>query len=93
MVLQDGNAMSTNNRRYWFRAKRYGWGWGLPLAWQGWVVFFSWLLIVPLGVRFLITDSKPMRWAFIAAMVIVLLVICYWKGEPKGRRWNSGDGN
>ena len=24
---------------YWFLlAKRYGWGWGLPLFWHGWVV-------------------------------------------------------
>jgi hypothetical protein len=38
--LRDGNAMNTNNPRYWFRAKRYGMGWGLPLAWQGWVFFF-----------------------------------------------------
>jgi hypothetical protein len=92
MVYERRNAMNTNNRRYWFQAKRYGLGWGLPLAWQGWVVFFSWMLIVPLGVRFLTPGSKPMRWAFIAAMVFLLLVICYWKGEPTGRRWNSSDG-
>ncbi len=49
--------------------------------------------IVPLGVRFLTPGSKPMRWAFIAAMVVLLIVICYWKGEPTGRRWNNGDGN
>jgi hypothetical protein len=24
--------------RYWFPAKRYGWGWGLPVTWQGWAV-------------------------------------------------------
>jgi hypothetical protein len=24
---------------YWFPAKRYGWGWGIPVTWQGWVVF------------------------------------------------------
>src|SRR5271165_4366369 len=75
------------------RAKINRGGTCLPLAWQGWVFFFSWILIVPLGVRFLAPGSKPMRWAFIAAMVILLLVICYWKGEPTGRRWNSGDGN
>jgi hypothetical protein len=26
--------------RYWFPAKRYGWGWGLPVTWQGWLVAF-----------------------------------------------------
>jgi hypothetical protein len=85
--------MSNKKPQYWFRAKSYGLGWGLPLAWQGWVFFFSWMLIVPLGVRFLTPGSKPMRWAFVAAMVILLLVICYWKGEPTGRRRNSGNGN
>jgi hypothetical protein len=85
--------MNANNPRYWFRAKRYGWGWGLPLAWQGWVFFFSWLLIFPLGIRLLTPGSRTMRLVFIAAMVVLLAVICFWKGEPSGRRWNSGDGN
>ena len=26
------------NDKYWFPAKRYGWGWGPPNNWQGWVV-------------------------------------------------------
>jgi hypothetical protein len=21
---------------YWFAVKRYGWGWGMPVRWQGW---------------------------------------------------------
>jgi hypothetical protein len=24
--------------RYWFPAKTYGWGWGLPSTWEGWLV-------------------------------------------------------
>jgi hypothetical protein len=24
---------------FWFPKKRYGWGWGLPVRWQGWLVF------------------------------------------------------
>jgi hypothetical protein len=90
--LNERNAMTTDIARYWFRAKRYGLGWGLPLTWQGWVFLFSWMLILPLGIRFLTPDRSPMRWAFVAAMVVLLVVICYWKGEPSGRRWNSGDG-
>jgi hypothetical protein len=23
--------------KYWFPAKRYGWGWGFPVTWQGWL--------------------------------------------------------
>ena len=25
------------NKKLWFRAKRYGWGW-YPCSWQGWAV-------------------------------------------------------
>jgi hypothetical protein len=24
--------------QYWYAAKRYGWGWGPPTSWHGWVV-------------------------------------------------------
>ena len=34
---------------YWFPSKRYGWGWGLPICWQGWVVFGVYLVLLPLG--------------------------------------------
>lgn len=27
--------------RYWFPAKTYGWGWGMPITWQGWLVFLA----------------------------------------------------
>lgn len=31
-------------KKLWFRAKRYGYGW-YPHAWQGWLVVFVWLLL------------------------------------------------
>jgi hypothetical protein len=24
-----------DEKKYWFPRKTYGWGWGLPIAWQG----------------------------------------------------------
>ena len=24
--------------QYWYAPKRYGWGWGAPTSWHGWVV-------------------------------------------------------
>jgi hypothetical protein len=84
--------MDTENPRYWFRAKRYGLGWGLPIAWQGWAVLVSWIVIFALSFRFLISATSSLRVGFTSAMVILLLAICYWKGDPAGRRWNSGDG-
>jgi len=36
------------DKEIWFPAKRYGWGWGLPCAWQGWVVDGIFLILLAL---------------------------------------------
>lgn len=84
---------NSENPRYWFRAKRYAWGWGLPLAWQGWAFLVAWIIALPLGHRLLPPGDKPMRWGFMAAMIVLLIAVCYWKGDPLGRRWNKAGGN
>jgi len=38
--------------RYWFPARRYGWGWGLPTAWQGWVVMLCCLGLIAVAASF-----------------------------------------
>jgi hypothetical protein len=76
--------------KYWFRAKRYGWGWGLPIAWQGWAVLITWLVVFSLGVRSSIPRRTPAHFAFAAGMVAPLILLCYWKGEPAKWRWGDG---
>jgi hypothetical protein len=74
--------------KYWFAAKRYGWGWGLPLTWQGWLVlvaFFA-LLIVS---AFLFPPGQHMT-SFLACtgvLTLFFLVVCLTKGEPPRWRW------
>ena len=41
---------ATGTRKYWFPAKRYGWGWGPPSAWQGWAVLVTYLVLVLGGI-------------------------------------------
>lgn len=83
--------MTTDNEtKPWFRAKRYGWGWGLPLTWQGWVVFviyFGLLLfgIVNMYVNFV---SIPFPYFFVA-ITTALVLVCYIKGEKPGWRWGK----
>jgi hypothetical protein len=84
--------MNANMPHYWFRAKSYGLGWGLPCAWQGWVFFIAWLIVLPVGLHVLTPGDRTLRFGFISAMVMGLLGVCYFKGDPAGRRWNSGDG-
>jgi hypothetical protein len=79
----------SNDQRYWFRAKRYGWGWGLPCAWQGWVVFSLWFAGFVIGTRFLLPRYLPAHLAFTVVMVGVLLLVCYKKEEPPAWRWGD----
>jgi len=76
--------MSTENR-YWFRAKRYGWGWGLPCSWQGWAFFVVRLTALALAAARLM-PGRPVAFTIIlAVMTLVLVLVCYFKGEPLSR--------
>ena len=69
--------------RYWFRAKRYGWGWGLPLAWQGLFVpalFFALLLVG--AVAILPRYGQLFFVAYAFALTLCLFIVCLLKGEP-----------
>jgi hypothetical protein len=75
--------------RYWFPAKRYGWGWGPPATWQGWVVLGAWVaVLIPVSV-FLAPRSLLLYYLALAAMCAALVGIAYAKGEPP--RWRWGD--
>jgi hypothetical protein len=78
-----------NSSPYWFPAKRYGWGWGPPATWQGWVVLVVWL-VATAGGGIYIHASYPIWFgAYNVAMVALLLLILYVKGEPPRWRWGG----
>jgi hypothetical protein len=75
---------------YWFPAKRYGWGWGLPLTWQGWVVLAAFVVLIALGVVFLLPSAGLLfLYAYVAVLIVALVAVCWWKGEPP--RWHWGE--
>ena len=73
----------------WFPAKRYGWGWGLPCAWQGWVVFTLWLLLVCGGGLLLAPAHVVLYLVSVVVLAIALLIICFLKGEKPRWRWGE----
>lgn len=77
-----------NADRWWFPSKRYGWGWGLPCAWQGWAVLLGYFSLLGVGTVFLL-PSEHYYWyiAFVIALSVGLIVICFIKGEPPQWRW------
>jgi hypothetical protein len=84
-----GFAMQTDHH-YWFPAKRYGWGWGFPISWEGWLVFTAFFALIIAGV-FLFPPAKAMGafMAYIVVLSVVLTAVCWLKGEPPRWRWGN----
>jgi hypothetical protein len=78
--------------RYWFPAKRYGWGWGPPQTWEGRLVMLAFVALLLVCVA-VVLPRLGVAWflACAAALCVVLALICWWKGEPPRWHW-SGDG-
>lgn len=80
----------SQSAHYWFPMKRYGWGWGLPLVWQGWVALGLYLALLAAGAFFFPPSTHPIGFAVVlASSTAAFIVVCYLKGEPP--RWRWGD--
>jgi hypothetical protein len=78
------------DQNYWFPAKRYGWGWGIPLTWQGWAVMAAFLVLVIAGVLILPPHRQPTEFAgYVIILSLALTAVCWWKGEPPRWRWGG----
>lgn len=76
--------------RYWFPAKRYGWGWGLPTTWQGWVVLLIFFALILACAFFVLPVWGLLAFVACTAFLVALLVaVCWLTGEPP--RWRRGD--
>ncbi len=73
-------------KKLWFKAKHYGWGW-YPCSWEGWLIILAWIVLFTLT----ITRIDDHEWLknLIAVLIftVILLWICYKKGEKPGWRW------
>lgn len=75
---------------YWFQAKRYGWGWGLPLRWQGWVVYGVALVLLVSVFLFFPPHRNFVPFLIGAwAVLLALVAVCWLKGEPPRWRWGK----
>ena len=76
----------------WFAPKRYGYGAGLPIAWQGWAVLAAYCLgltaLHVLAVRF---GGLAVAGAFaVSLLATVWLIVVARKRTRGGWRWRSG---
>ena len=74
----------------WFAPKRYGFGSGLPIAWQGWAVMAAFFVIAA-AAAFYFAERPLILAAILVPATIVLMVItarttrgswCWRWGDP-----------
>jgi hypothetical protein len=82
--------MMQNATRYWFPTKRYGWGCGLPITWQGWLSVAVFLGLAIAGLLIFPPKTAPAAYvAYIAVISGLFVVVARLKGEPPRWRWGG----
>ncbi len=82
-----------NKTKYWFKRRRYGYGW-VPVTWQGWLTVGGFIAIL-VGNSYTIKDVPDNEitkevWLFLSVIVIAifgLLGICKAKAPKAKWRW------
>jgi hypothetical protein len=88
--MDERNAPPPPSKRYWFPAKRYGYGWGPPSTWQGWVVLAVFVALVLAGIVLFPPDVRLLAFVVYEFVVTLgLFGVCYAKGEPPSWRWGD----
>jgi hypothetical protein len=80
--------------KLWFRAKMYGWGW-YPITWQGWAITLLYVLTLVAKAKEInkaqhtVSDFLINFGFQFIILTILLLTICYLKGEKPEWRWEG----
>lgn len=73
----------------WFRAKRFGYGAGLPFKWQGWVLLLTHMAVI-IGLALLLAD-KPLISVPLTLVLALAPMPIYAARTEGGWKWRSGD--
>jgi hypothetical protein len=73
----------------WFAPKRYGYGTGMPIAWQGWALMIGFILLA-IGVALAFAHRPLQLIAALAPLTIGFMVICA-RTTRGGWRWRWGE--
>jgi hypothetical protein len=72
----------------WFAPKRYGYGSGLPISWQGWVLTLGFVALA-IVLAALLAERPFQLVAIMTPMIIAFSVICA-RTTKGGWRWRWG---
>jgi hypothetical protein len=79
----------SDDERPWFRAKSYGFGAGLPIAWQGWLLLALHVALI-IGVSLALKD-KPVAQIAVIMIVALLPMPIYAARTEGGWHWRWGN--
>lgn len=73
----------------WFAPKRYGYGSGLPIAWQGWMLTIGFVsIVIILSVRL---AARPLQLAAATVPFLIAFTVICARTTRGGWRWRWGD--
>ena len=76
--------------KYWFPAKRYGYGWSVPTTWQGWLVLAVYVVLTVAATLLFPPQKELLPYiACVAVLTAAFIAVCWLKGETP--RWRWGD--
>ena len=70
--------------RYWFKRRRYGWGW-YPVTWQGWASVVIYVVVVLGANSVLPVIGLPV----LVVATLLLIYLCARKGPAPRWRWGA----
>lgn len=87
--------MSNSTSKYWFKRKRYGYGW-FPVTWQGWLAIILYIFVVMAEALFITLQNSNSSdnstfWFYVLLFVstTVLYIITRIKGPSPRWRWGK----
>jgi amino acid transporter len=81
--------LKPDEKKIWFPAKKYGWGWGPPKCWQGWMVLLAYFILLGAGAVLLLPKYLGLFLGYTAILVGALILIGFLKGEKPRWRWGK----
>ncbi len=82
------------SKNYWFKAKKYGWGW-YPATWEGWLVMGIYIAALVWQFKDIDQSSHSASDTLIGFVIpfvistVALFLVCYLKGEKPKWRWGE----
>lgn len=84
-----------NPKKYWFKRKRYGWGW-VPETWQGFAATIAYIVIVMGSFAAFGTSAQADNGKELGILLVIFILattalvrLCMSKGPRPKWRWGS----